>query len=173
VSQACTSRLATGAWFCGVRHLKTDPGKQWGIRHDLRDVVQRPTLSFKDSTLTSVGYPALQTNLAWAYIGRHTSRFKIEGPAAQDATRGPKKAKTVSKPIKADDVPTATVTAGEPLAADVMDETLKKGPDSGDQALCFQSICARALTSTAFDQIGGPCVLVRFLDRQFQLPRNL
>ena len=42
-----------------------------------------------------------------------TQPFKIEGPAAQDADKGPKKAKTVSKPIKADDVPDSDDADGD------------------------------------------------------------
>lgn len=88
--------------------IKTDPGKQWGIGRMYNGYLK----TVFDERGIEIPFPQQTIWLGENKDGT-TQPFKIEGPAAQDSDKGPKKAKTVSKPIKADDVPDSDDADGD------------------------------------------------------------
>ena len=86
--------------------IKTDPGKQWGIGRMYNGYLK----TVFDERGIEIPFPQQTIWLGENKDGT-TQPFKIEGPAAQDTGLPP--TKTVSKPIKADDVPDSDDADGD------------------------------------------------------------
>jgi len=86
--------------------IKTDPGKQWGIGRMYNGYLK----TVFDERGIEIPFPQQTIWLGENKDGT-TQPFKIEGPAAQDT--GLPQTKTVSKPIKADDVPDSDDADGD------------------------------------------------------------